>query len=152
MAFPFTVLRASRANILKQCDGLSLEQLNKIPDGFGNNLIWNAGHVIATQQLLCYALAGVKTPVDMDFINRYRKGSRPDGNASATEWTFIKDRLFSTVDQFEKDLVSMDFSGYKPYTTSYNVELKNIGQALSFNNTHEGLHLGTMMALRKLVL
>jgi hypothetical protein len=132
MSFPLTVLRASRENILQQCDGLTLEQLNHIPAGFNNNLIWNAGHVIATQQLLCYALGGQKTPVGMDFINRYRKGSSPDGKATATEWTFIKDRLFSTIDQFEQDLVNLDFSGYKPYKTSYNVELKNIGQAQQY--------------------
>lgn len=151
MSFPLTVLRASRTNVLHLCEGLTLDQLNLIPQGFGNNLIWNAGHLIATQQLLCYAIGGLPTPIEMEFINRYRKGSRPDGNASAAEWTFIKDRLLSTVDQFETDLVTLDFSGYKPYTTSYGVELQNIGQALSFNNTHEGLHLGTMMALKKLV-
>jgi len=32
----------------------SLEQLNKIPEGFNNNLIWNIAHCVVTQQLLCY--------------------------------------------------------------------------------------------------
>ncbi len=151
MSFPFVVLRASRSKVLQLTEGLSLEALNTIPTGFGNNLLWNAGHLVATQQLLCYALAGLPTPVEQDFIGRYRKGSRPDGQATMAEWTFIKDRLVSTIDQFEADLSRLDFGQFESYTTSYGVTLTNVGQALSFNNSHEALHLGTMMAMKKLL-
>ena len=35
-------------------------------------------------------------------------------------------------------------------TTSYNVILKTVEDAIVFNNIHEGLHLGYMMALNRL--
>ncbi len=151
MSFPFIVLRATRQKVLQLTESLSLAQMNQIPAGFGNNLIWNAGHLIATQQVLCYALASLPTPIEADFIARYRKGSRPDGTVSMAEWTFIKDRLVTSVDQFEDDLRQLDFSNFSEYSTSYGVSLSNIGQALSFNNSHEALHLGTMMAMKKLI-
>lgn len=151
MSFPLQVLRRSRQNILELCSPLSLDQLNHIPTGLGNNLLWNAGHVIATQQLLCYGLGGQPIPLSSDFIDRYRKGSRPDGQATQAEWTFIKDRLLKTVDDFSYDIKQLDFSNFREYETSYGITLRNIGQALSFNNTHEGMHLGNMIVMRKLV-
>lgn len=151
MSFPINLLRQTRQNILGICDGLTLEQLNHIPEGFNNNIAWNVGHCVATQQLLCYALAQQEMKFPMDFINSYRKGSKPEGPINGAEWTFIKDRLFTTIDAFEADLSKLDFSNFKEYTTSYGTKMTNIGQALSFNNTHEGMHLGTILALRKLV-
>jgi len=151
MSFPLSILRTSRQNMLNLCGDLSLAQLNHIPTGFNNNLIWNLGHVIATQQLLCYGLAKQPTTISKDFIDRYRKGTKPNGPVDGAEGSFIKDRLFATVDQFEADLIRLDFSSFKSYATSYGVELNNVGQGLSFNNTHEGMHLGVMLALRKLV-
>lgn len=151
MSFPLQVLRQTRQNILELCDSLTLAQLNHIPKGMNNNILWNVGHVIATQQLLCYGLGNQKIRLTPDFIDRYRKGSFPDGKASKAEWSFIKSRMFSTIDEFEYDLKTADFSNFRAYTTSYGIELKNIGQALSFNNVHESMHLGNIIVLKKLV-
>ncbi|PHI19518.1 hypothetical protein CEQ90_12530 [Lewinellaceae bacterium SD302] len=151
MSFPLQVLRQTRRNMLRLCDSLTLEQLNLIPAEMNNNLLWNVGHVIATQQLLCYGLGNQPIPLPADFIERYRKGSRPTAAASGAEWTYIKSRLESTVDEFENDLRSLDFSNFREYETSYGTKLLNIGQALSFNNVHEGMHLGNMIVMRKMV-
>ena len=48
----FKVWETSRHIYLKFLETYSLAQLNKIPDGFSNNIIWNAGHVIVSQQKL----------------------------------------------------------------------------------------------------
>ena len=36
----------------------SLAQLNKIPEGFNNNIIWNIAHTVVTHQLLLYKMTG----------------------------------------------------------------------------------------------
>jgi len=141
-------LLAARKNILAIFEAHTLEQANKIPAGFNNNLVWNAGHVVATMELLTYALSGQKTPSDPAFIDRYRKGSRPEGPVSQEEYDLIVDKLMSSIEQLEKDLDEKDFSNYKEYTTSFRVTLASIDDALAFNNMHEAMHLGTMLALR----
>jgi len=45
---------------LEYFDNYTLEQLNKIPEGFSNNLIWNIGHIIVTQQVLIYKLSNLQ--------------------------------------------------------------------------------------------
>ena len=57
----------------------------------------------------------------------------------------------SLLEQFEKDLEAGIFKEYKTFTTSLNVEVKNIEEAIKFNSFHEGLHLGYVLALKRLV-
>lgn len=145
------LLRAVRKNILGLFGAHTLGQQNAIPAGMNNNLVWNAGHVVATTELLIYGLAGLKTPSEREFIDRYRKGSRPEGPATAEECELIAEKLRSGIERLEQDLVTLDFSNYKEYTTSFGVTLTSVDDALAFNNMHEAMHLGTMLTLRNLV-
>lgn len=151
MNFQFEVLKISRENMLGVMDGLTMNQLNKIPDRFNNNLIWNFGHVIVTQQLLNYALSGLPMHLSEDIINKYRKGSKPDLIVSEAEYEMLKTVAFDLIETLKKDYEAGVFKVYKSYTTSYNTTLTSIEEAINFNNVHEALHLGTVMALRKLV-
>ena len=145
------ILKVTRANILKIVDRYDLEQLNKIPEGFNNNLIWNFGHVVVTQQLLCYGLSKLPTQVPAELIDRYRKGSKPEGFVDQSELDVFKNFADSTIQQLETDLANGIFKEFKTYPTSYGITLGSIQDAVQFNNVHEGMHLGTMIALTKLI-
>jgi len=153
MKFHFNVLRTTRRNILNATEGLSLEQINTIPAGFSNNIAWNLTHLIATQQLLVYGLSGTPFVVDTDLIETYRKGTKPQKQVTVSEWELYKKLLLTTVDQAEQDynngILGSDF---KVYTTSYNITLNSLENAITFNNVHEGLHYGTIRALLKLTM
>jgi hypothetical protein len=145
------LLRATRKNILGIYNNYNFDQLNSIPAGFNNNLLWNAGHVIATMELLTYGMAGLPLPSGNDFINRYRKGSKPEPPCPDGDYGLIGEGLTQSIDRLTSDLETLDFSNFKEYTTSYGVTLSSIGDALAFNNMHEAMHLGTMMAFKRLV-
>jgi len=49
------------------------------------------------------------------------------------------------------DLETLTWSDHKPYTTSYGVTIGHVRKGVCFNNTHEGMHYGMMIALGKLV-
>ncbi|MFT7612776.1 MAG: hypothetical protein ACI9J3_001742, partial [Parvicellaceae bacterium] len=38
---------------------------------------------------------------------------------------------------------------FTEYTTSYNITLKTVEEAIAFSNMHEALHLGYAMAIKK---
>lgn len=145
------LLRATRKNTLGIYNNYNFDQLNAIPAGFNNNLLWNAGHVIATMELLTYGLAGLPLPSDKEFINRYRKGSKPEPPCPEGDYGRIGEELSRSIDRLASDLETLDFSNFKKYATSYGVTLASIGDALIFNNMHEAMHLGTMLSLKKLV-
>jgi hypothetical protein len=150
MYFIFEVFPNTRAALAKIIENYSLEDLNKIPEGFNNNIIWNIGHVIVTEQLLVYKLSGLQPMVSDVLINKYRKDSKPEGDVSQAEVDEIKALLFSTIERTKKDYANNAFSGYNEYTVSTTGNtLKNVDDALNFVLFHEGMHIGYILALKK---
>ena len=147
----FKTLRATRNNILNAINELSEEQFNKIPSGFSNNIIWNVAHHIVTQQLLIYKLSGASPRISSDMIEKYKKGTIASGTISKSEIEEIKILLIKTVDWLEEDFSNGIFKSFDEYPTSYNVTLNSTEDAINFNNVHEGLHLGYIMAMKKMV-
>ena len=143
--------RATRANIRNIMNGLSLEQMNTIPAGFNNNILWNAGHVVATSLLLTYSLSGLEVPMGTDLIPRFRKGTRPEGLYSEADLQYILGLLDSTLTRLEQDYQAGIFQGFRAYQTSFGVELTSVEDGIQFNVVHEAMHLGNMLSMRKLV-
>jgi hypothetical protein len=148
----FEILKTTRRNQLAAIKDLTLEQLNVIPQGFNNNLIWNLGHVIVTQQLLCYKLSGNPLNVEADLLDKFAKGTLPSPNFEFTDLERLKKYAKSLPDLLESDYNSGLFKTYNKYPTSYGYELNSIEDAINFNNVHEGVHLGYIMSLKRAVL
>lgn len=143
------ITRTNRRLMSKIMDNYSLEDLNKVPDGFNNNLIWNIAHVVVTQQLLVYKLSGLPMMIDDELVLKYRKGTKTEGFVDQEEVEKVKELMFSTLDQTEKDIEASIFKEYQEYPTSTGFVLKSTEDAINFNNFHEGIHLGYILALRK---
>ncbi len=149
--YQIDLLEITRKNMLDATADFSPEQLNLIPPGFSNNLAWQLGHVLVTQQLLQYGLSNNTPHITNDLIQKYRKGTRPDGSIEATEIQYIREQLTRTTTLLRQDFEAGIFTDYKTYSTSYNATLHNIEEAITFNNLHEAMHLGYIMSIRKFV-
>lgn len=145
------LLAVTRKNILAVANQLTLEQLNHIPTGHNNNIIWQMGHVLVSQQLLHYRLSGLPMLVDDEMINHYRNGTRPTYYVNQLEVDQIKRLLLSTIDNLADDYKSNRFQTYKEVTVGVGATLTTIEEALTFNNVHEGLHYGCILMLKKFV-
>jgi hypothetical protein len=145
------IIRGARKFLLNLIDGISIEKLNEIPEGFNNNLAWNFAHVIANQQILCYRNAGAKPVISDEIIDKYKTGTRPEGFIDEKEFETFKQFLLSTIDKFEEDSATNIFENYKAFDLkSYpGVRLKNINDAAKFVSFHDGLHVGYSMALKR---
>jgi hypothetical protein len=144
-------IQATRKLFLTLVESLSIDELNVVPQGFNNNIIWNFGHVIVSQQILCYKLAGLPLKLDDTFVSKYSKGTKPEAFINDTELIFLKQQAVSLIDELVVDLEKGIFTSYTNYTTSFNVELNSVKDAVKFIAMHEGLHLGYAMALKRIV-
>ena len=142
---------ATRKMFIKLMDGLSIETLNKVPQDFNNNIIWNFGHVIMTQQILCYKLANLPMHVADSYIAKYSKGSKPESFIDAKELDYLKELAISSVDQLIVDMSNNIFDNFTTYATSFGVELTCIDDVVKFIGMHEGMHIGYAMALKRVV-
>ena len=144
-------IKNTRLFLLKLLEGLSPEQLNKVPPGFNNNIIWNLAHLIAAQQGLCYIRSGNTPPVDPAYILPFKPDTQPERYIAEEEVQVIKSLLISSVDQLKVDYQKDIFNNYTTFTTRYGAVLSNIVDAINFLGYHEGLHSGYIMALKRLV-
>ena len=151
MEATFKIWETSRSLYLKLLENYSLEQLNTIPEGFSNNLVWNLGHIIVSQQGLVYRLSGLPMSVTPEMMDNYKNGSRPTGAVSQVEVDELKVLLFSLLEKTKQDYANGLFSTYTEYTTGTGFHLASVKEALEFNNYHEGIHLGYMMNIKKFI-
>ncbi|MBC6997756.1 DinB family protein [Cytophaga sp. FL35] len=126
------------------------EDLLKIPEGFRNNIWWNIAHTVITPQILVYKFSGLQMRVPEELVDKFKKGTVPDGNATDEEIKEIAAFLISTLEWMKEDYNNGLFKNYSSYTTSANVTLNKVEDALAFNLFHEGLHRGAIIALQKM--
>ena len=149
MEATFRIWETSRGLYQSFLDNYSLEQLNTIPQGMSNNLIWNMGHIIVSQQKLVYALSGLPMHISDSLFEKYQNGSRPDGKTSQIEVDEIMKLLSEMVEKTKIDFESGVFKEFHPYQTKTGFYLGTLKEAMEFNNYHEGIHLGIMMTIKK---
>lgn len=147
----FEILKLSRQYIFKNIETFSVEQLNKIPDGFNNNIVWNIAHLVVTQQLICYKLSGLECDVSEEMIEKFQNGTAPILAVSKEEFESISTQFLSLPEKLEQDFNKGIFKNYNEYTLSSQLTLNSINDGIVFNTYHEGIHLGIILQLLKLV-
>lgn len=145
------IIKLPRLKLLGMVQDLSVEQLNKIPAGFNNNIIWNLAHMVATQQNICYKRSGLDIIIDERFFTPFLPGTKPDGFITAGDVAIIKDLFFSTLDELENDLQNGKFANYTPWTTRYGNTINSGEEAVAFLPFHEGIHTGYIWALKRVI-
>ena len=145
------ILKKTRKYLLNLIEDISIEELNEIPAGFKNNIIWNLAHMLASQQGVCYKRAGLDLTIDEQYFLDYKPETKPGHFVDTKEVDKIKNLFLSTIDQLEKDYHDNVFLNYPAWTNRYGVEHTNIEDTITFLLFHEGLHLGYIMALKRVV-
>lgn len=149
MKTQFDILRTSRNLVLKELEGLTLEQIHTTPAGFKNNIAWNVAHLVVTQQLLHYKLSGLNCLCSDELIEAYRKGTVPTKNFTEEEFNEVKELLMGLPDTLQEDFEAGIFKNYTEYPTSTGFVITSIENAIPFNNFHEGIHYGIIRSIKK---
>ncbi len=149
MKIQFDVLRKSRDLVLKELEGLTLEQIHTIPAGFNNNIAWNVAHLVVTQQVLHYKLSGLNCLCPDDLIDAHKKGTSPTKTFTEEEFDEVKELLMGLPDTLQEDFEAGIFENYTEYPTSTGFVLSSIDNAIAFNNFHEGIHYGIIRSIKK---
>ncbi|MDO6759871.1 DinB family protein [Tamlana sp. 2_MG-2023] len=152
MDFTFEAQKNIRSIFYNIIKNNTLEDLNKIPIGFNNNVIWNIAHCVVTQHLLTYKLSGLDGFLASEMIESYRKDTKPERNLSQEEVDDIQALLLSTIEKTKLDYGQDIFNNFNEYTVSTTGNtLRNINDALEFSIVHDSIHYGYVLALLKVI-
>lgn len=147
-------LFALRRFVLAQVEGLNVAQLNHIPAGYRNNIVWNLAHLGAAVQSLSYGRAGLPFTMPEAYVTPYLPGTQPETTLDKAALTALTTAGLEALDQLALDVAAGQFAGYTPspfLRQRYGMEVASINDALEFLLFHEGFHTGYILALKHLV-
>ncbi|QII72937.1 DinB family protein [Apibacter sp. B2966] len=147
----FEIFKIYRKSLVQEIDDLSLEQLQKIPEGFKNNIFWNVAHTLVSQQILHYKMSGLNPLITNDWIENYQNGTFPRFVITEDEIDYLKSKLIITAEQLEQDFNEKRFESYTEFETKMGIVISSVEDAINFNNTHEALHYGIVSSMKELV-
>lgn len=143
--------RQTRKNFIQLIEDLSWEDLNKRIPGFQNTIAWNFGHIVVSQQKLCYVPAGLPVNLSEEYISLFQKGTVTTRDITKEEIEDLKRLAYKLIDVMEEDIKNGLLDNYKPLQTHFGFLLTNINEAADFAAHHDGLHLGYALAQRRAI-
>ena len=150
--FEFEILKASRTRLLQLVETVDNKILFKIPETFNNNIVWQIGHCITSQQRHMYMRSGLPMHISQEFMEMFKIGSSPHTWKSSPDIDEIKHLLLYTVNQLSKDLQAGIFVDYQPFSLPLGITVNNHNQALQAANFHEAEHSGIIFSYLKLLI
>jgi len=152
MQSQFYIIKENRKLFMRLMEGLTIDQLNEIPAGFNNNMVWNFGHAVVSFQLLVNMRSGKDPKISKEYITKYQKGSKPETFIDVEEIDFLKSEAIRLIEEVEQDWNKGEFTSYQSFTTSLGVPINTNEDAVHFAATHDMIHFGYAWAMKRLVL
>ena len=110
------LIRYVRLSILRLTGQLSEAQMNLVPDKMKNNLVWNLGHLVFTQQMLCYGLGGLPTTIDTAYFSEFAPDTVPTRHINGEEILKIREAFVESFDKLASDIEAGKLKDYKPWS------------------------------------
>lgn len=140
-----------RGFTLHTVQGIEPGSLATVPAGFKNNILWNLGHIACVQAALLYGPCGKPSPLPGHYPRMFYDGTSPAMWDTVPEDDEVLGTLRSLNETIVHDHNAGVFTDFHPFDLVPGYRLADAEAALSFHTVHEGIHLGVIMALKKLV-
>ncbi|MFD2288019.1 hypothetical protein GJU39_17285 [Pedobacter petrophilus] len=134
-------LKENRLGLISIVKNLSIAQLNEIPAGYANNIIWNLGHILVTPAHHLFPGMENLLPVGEKYINSYSDGTKPTTNIGETEINEIIAYLPLSLDS----LLQAHDAGL--FTEDKGFGKRAFEGALDFLSFHERMHFSRIRAI-----
>ncbi|MES0491194.1 MAG: DinB family protein [Leptospirales bacterium] len=144
------ILKQNRNYMSVLVSGLDEKSLLFIPKGFKTNILWNLGHILVTQQMLHYSLAGKRINMPPPLRKLFQKESSPARWVKTPDVEQVKSLFLELPGKLQEDYEAGIFTEYQEFITMTGYRLSCIEDAIEFNNFHEGYHAGIIHSFTKI--
>jgi hypothetical protein len=144
-----TILRKQLIHIM---DTLTIDELNRIPEGFSNNIAWHAGHLWVSTPILCYHKTLVDPAYDIPQIEAFKNGTVPLKKYVSEDILEIKHGLIDSLNPIKDDYKKGRFNQIKPYSThTFGKQLNAITDVFTCCELHDAIHIGNVKSMLKTI-
>ncbi|QQE75863.1 DinB family protein [Brevibacillus composti] len=130
---------------------ISEAQADIVPEGFSNNLRWNLGHILLSQDALLYGPTGIKVPSSYGAL--FSPGTKPaDWQGEVPSLETLSQQLQEQTARIKNDFADrLQEKLPTPFSLRGKAQIDTFGEMLLFTLYHEGMHSGIMSQLKKAV-
>ncbi|MBM7567604.1 DinB family protein [Paenibacillus sacheonensis] len=144
-----------RAQTLKLAEGVSERDADRIPEGFRNNIRWHLGHIYVVMERYAYKYTGLPLNAPDGWAAWFEFGTSPltaPEGAVLPTLDELRERLGGQIERIQATYESrIQEPVATPYTTTSGLLLETLEQFFSINLYHEGMHLSTIRAYKRLL-
>lgn len=150
--YDLNIIDSIRKKAIDLIGNTSLEELNKTPEGFNNNIIWNFGHLVVSG----YSLVFMATKVDPNFkiplVDKFRKGTKPEESVTQEEIDQLIELSNAYTETIRVAMKEGRFANVSPYTTqTFGVEITSIEDMISTVALHDTTHWQTIRDYKRIL-
>ncbi|MBS4196792.1 DinB family protein [Lederbergia citri] len=144
----FKQLETYRSYVLSVLKDVSEEKAEIIPAGFNNNIRWNLGHLYLDQYLWIQAVTKEETAVPEEFNKWFGFGTSPKNFTNETpSFDELKILLENQPNEIKREYGNRLEEKFSPTEMG----MHTIEQVLIRTIFHEGMHLQTILDIKKLI-
>lgn len=142
-----------RSFTLRNLEHVSEADADKVPSGFRNTIRWNAGHIVTVQEQLVIGLGGGISHIPSYYPEMFGNGTKPeDWKREAPTMDELLGQLKEQPGRIRAVLGErLGENAVQPFKLGQVAEMNTIGEILIFSLYHEGIHAGTINAMKKLL-
>lgn len=143
-----------RKYLLNKIESLNTEQLNFIPEGFNNNIVWNLAHINSVFQALCYKSSGLPINIEEKYFNPFLPGTVPSAFIEENDIDYIKQQFTIMAEKLHMDLEKGLFEKYnkvEKIEKVYNIHVETVDDAINYLIHHEGIHFNAIITLKRTI-
>ncbi|KMZ40138.1 MULTISPECIES: DinB family protein [Bacillales] len=140
-----------RGMFLARLTEITEEEADVVPNGFQNNIRWNIGHILLTQDFLLFGPEGMKCPPH--YAAMFAPGTKPadwqkEGPSLEAFAAELKEQHVRIKEEFHSRL---NDPLPKPFELGDKGTMHTYGEMMVFTLFHEGMHIGCISSLRKAI-
>lgn len=144
----FNQLKTYREHVLHVLNDVSAEAAEIVPNHFRNNIRWNMGHIYLDQYLWIKALTKEETEAPEEFQKWFGYGTSPeDFSLETPSFDKLKELLRQQPARLQESYEHRLEEEYPPTEMG----MRTIEQVLIRTIFHEGMHLQTILDLKKCI-
>lgn len=143
-------LKFTHSYLTRALSTVTLENVNEVPKGFNNSILWNVGHILVSNEMLLFANTGDELKLSQDVINLFKGGTKPsDWNTEPPTFKVICNLLDEQVERITTTYEGRLDEELNKSMKIANFEMKTVRDILGFVIFHEGLHTGLINGLKR---
>ncbi|KGP74067.1 DinB family protein [Pontibacillus yanchengensis] len=147
----FQQLSFVRMRTLAALDATREDMADVQPEGFQNTIRWNLGHIYTAQENLIHRFIGEEPTLPAHYVELFNANTNPSmWEASPPSLQELRENLAEQTERLKQTFQGRLYEeGDKPFQLGENVTFTTLAEIVNFTIWHEGLHQGTITALKR---